>query len=182
MKIYTKTGDGGETSLQLNVRVAKNDIRIETNGQIDELTSLLGMAIAELSADSEYISPLREVQKLLMHTMSLIAMPGHVSMNDTQLYDHAILAMEQTIDALSQPGAFRFILPGSCRVEALFQYARAKTRTCERRLWTLHRDYPLDPVVLKYMNRLSDYLFIVGENVSGAENWQSQKGEMRKEK
>jgi ATP:cob(I)alamin adenosyltransferase len=158
-QIYTKTGDGGQTSIRGKVRVDKDDIRIETNGQIDHLNALLGYARSMLPEDNRHKQLLFAVQRELMVVMSHVATPeGDV--NPRQLHAEALtLEMEQAIDAAQRPPGF--IIPGSNSLSAAVHIARTQARTAERRLWELNRQIPVDKAIMAMMNRLSDYLFIV---------------------
>jgi ATP:cob(I)alamin adenosyltransferase len=148
-QLYTKTGDGGETSLRGGVRVSKNDLRIEANGEIDMLNSLLGL-FAERSP------LLTDIQRELMVLMSHVATPEGKE-NPRPLHCNELTAqMEQAIDAASQPTGF--VLP-----RGIVHVARAQCRTAERRLWEAHRLHPLDESILRMMNRLSDYLFVLAQ-------------------
>lgn len=143
--IYTKTGDDGMTSLRDGVRVEKDDLRIETNGQIDMLNSLIGL-IAE---GNELLT---DLQRELMTVMSHVATPEG-SRNPRPLHcDELTTRMEQAIDASDTPKGF--VLP-----RGIIHVVRAQCRTAERRLWSLSRQYAIDPSILTMMNRLSDYLF-----------------------
>lgn len=143
--IYTKTGDNGTTSLREGVRVEKDDLRIEVNGQIDMLNSLIGL-IAE---GNELLT---DIQRELMTIMSHVATPDG-KQNPRQLHcEELTTRMEQAIDAANTPKGF--VLP-----RGIAHVARAQCRTTERRLWTLSRQHSIDPSILTMMNRLSDYLF-----------------------
>ena len=167
-QIYTKTGDEGQTSLRGGVRVDKDDIRIETNGQIDHLNAWLGLVRYE--KENELI---RDIQRELMVIMSHIATPeGQVNPKPLRV-DELTAKMEEAIDQLSDKPV-GFVIPGPSsesplpsegdrgrfyRGRLLLHLARTQCRTVERRLWTLHRSYPVDAGVLRFFNRLSDYLF-----------------------
>ena len=146
-QIYTKTGDEGTTSLRDGIRVSKDDLRIEANGQIDMLNSLIGLV-------AEGNQLLTDIQRELMTVMSHVATPDGKE-NPRPLHCDALTArMEQAIDAARTPTGF--VLP-----RGIAHVARAQCRTAERRLWTVHRQYPLDESILRMMNRLSDYLFVL---------------------
>ena len=146
-QIYTKTGDSGTTSLRDGVRVNKDDLRIEANGEIDMLNSLIGLM-------SEENKLLTDIQRELMTVMSYVATPDG-KQNPRQLRcDELTTRMEQVIDASKTPTGF--VLP-----RGIAHVARAQCRTAERRLWTVHRQHPLDESILRMMNRLSDYLFVL---------------------
>ena len=153
-QIYTKTGDEGMTSLRGGQRVPKDDIRIETNGQIDHLNALLG--IVRTHCDDAL---LRRVQQQLMVLMSHVATPqGEENPRPLQV-DGLTAEMEQAIDRMAAQKSAGFVIPGDRPATAILHLARTQCRTVERRLWTLHRHYPLPTSVMMMMNRLSDYLF-----------------------
>ncbi len=156
MKIYTKNGDEGLTSLYDNTRVAKDDIRIETNGQLDELNANLGLLKA-LSDDSLLKTHLDSLQSILMQIMSVVA-KGKMA-TDCNL-ENVILTMEKDMDASGVNVKFDFVKPGNTVANAFWHIARTKARTAERCLWALNHQYAVPTVILKFMNRLSDWLFI----------------------
>lgn len=148
-KIYTKTGDEGMTSLRGGVRVCKEDPRIEANGEIDMLNSLIGLF-------TEGSPLLVDIQHELMVVMSHVATP-YGRENPRPLHcDEITRRMEHAIDAANMSTGF--VLP-----HGIIHVARAQCRTAERRLWAVHRLYPLNKSILKMMNRLSDYLFVMAE-------------------
>ena len=159
-QIYTKTGDEGMTSLRDGVRVAKDDPRIEANGQIDQLNAHLGIVRSMLGDDKENSQLIHAVQRELMTVMSHIATPEGSS-NPRELHAAEITArLEQAIDSADYQGGF--VVPGGgSQLSAFVHLARTQARTVERRLWSLHREYPVDKDVLVLMNRLSDYLFVL---------------------
>ena len=156
--IYTKTGDAGQTSLRDGVRVDKDDLRIEVNGQIDHLNALLGLVRSLLLSDDDK-TLLRKIQGELMVIMSHIATPDD-SINPRPLHVAELTAeMEKTIDRLTEGKTLGFTIPGDKPDTALLHVARTQARTVERRLWTLHRQHLQPSDVLAFFNRLSDYLF-----------------------
>ena len=160
-KIYTKTGDEGMTSLRGGVRVAKDDLRIEVNGQIDHLNACIGVARSFMEPDSVFERLLTDVERCLMTVMSHIATPPG-AVNPRQINAGALtMLMEQAIDHLTDlhgtPAGFT--VPGGQGATPFLHLARTQARTVERRLWTLHRTYPVDPAVMRMVNRLSDYLY-----------------------
>ena len=161
-QIYTKTGDEGQTSLRDGVRVAKDDLRIETNGQIDQLSAQLGVVRSMLdeTQDVAALQLILAVQRELMTIMSHIATPDG-SVNPRELHAQEITAqLERAIDSSNYQGGF--VVPGGgSQLSAFIHLARTQARTVERRLWSLHREYPVDRDVLVMMNRLSDYLFVL---------------------
>ncbi len=161
-QIYTKTGDEGMTSLRDGVRVPKDDLRIETNGQIDQLNAQLGVVRSMLdeTQDVAALQLILTVQRELMTVMSHIATPDG-SVNPRELHAQEITAqLERAIDSSNYQGGF--VVPGGgSQLSAFIHLARTQARTVERRLWSLHREHPVDRDVLVMMNRLSDYLFVL---------------------
>ena len=161
-QIYTKTGDEGMTSLRDGVRVPKDDPRIETNGQIDQLNACLGVvrSMLDKTQDSAPLQLIHALQRELMTVMSHIATPEGRS-NPRELHVAEITAqLEQAIDSADYQGGF--VVPGEgSQLSAFIHMARTQARMVERRLWSLHREHPVDNAVLVMMNRLSDYLFVL---------------------
>lgn len=158
MKITTKTGDGGMTSLYDGTRVAKDDLRIELNGQIDELNAALGLCKA---LDAEHRRTYELIQQNLMVLMGIIANPSlPPRAADLQQLRQTTEVMEGIISAIGMAEkGFNFVLPGKSTADAALHLARTKCRTCERRLITLARQAALPDELRVYLNRLSDYLF-----------------------
>ena len=159
-QIYTKTGDEGLTSLREGVRVAKDDPRIETNGQIDQLNACLGEVRSMLGDDEENRDLIHAVQRELMTVMSHLATPDG-SENPRELHAAEITSqLERAIDQANFQGGF--VVPGGgSQLSAFIHLARTQARTVERRLWSLNREHPVGSAVLVMMNRLSDYLFVL---------------------
>ena len=161
-QIYTKTGDEGQTSLRDGVRVPKDDPRIETNGQIDQLNSHLGVVRSMLDETQDFASRqiIHAVQRELMTVMSHIATPEGC-VNPREFHAVEITSqLERAIDSADYKGGF--VVPGDgSQLAAFIHLARTQVRTVERRLWSLHREHPVDSDVLVMMNRLSDYLFVL---------------------
>ena len=159
-QIYTKTGDKGMTGLRGGTRVPKDDMRIEVNGQIDHLNACLGMVRCMMDEEETDRLLLYRVQQELMTVMSHIVTPDD-EVNPRLLHTEEITKlMEQAIDAISSPTGF--VIPGDGgMLSARLHLARTEARTVERRLWTLHRQHPVDESIPVMFNRLSDYLFIL---------------------
>jgi cob(I)alamin adenosyltransferase len=164
VKIYTKSGDDGETSLFGGMRVPKDDLRIRAYGTVDELNSVLGLVLAEGggSASPEFRKRILRVQHELFQLGGELAIPrgktpGFAIINepDVERLEHEIDSMEEVLPTLKS-----FILPGGSRDSAILHLARTVSRRAERELVSLHRGEPQRPVVLRYLNRLSDYLFV----------------------
>jgi ATP:cob(I)alamin adenosyltransferase len=164
MKIYTRGGDKGRTGIHGGERVDKDDIRIEANGTLDELNSLLGVVRSFLPGEHEFQPILFHLQKEMMIVMSHVATPsGKRDRNPNPLSGELASFCEQTIDLLSgkMDENNYFILPGGTLVSSHLQLARTVTRRAERRLWTLNRQDPVPGAILSFINRLSDLLFIM---------------------
>ncbi len=156
-KIYTRTGDDGSTGISANNRVQKNDARIEAMGEVDELNSAIGLLLTE-NLSSETRKLLVGVQHRLFDMGGELAMPTYQMLNAS----HTI-ALENAIDEWNAdlPPLRDFILPGGSRSGALCHLARTVCRRAERRLVHLHQATPQRAEVLRYLNRLSDLLFVL---------------------
>ena len=148
------------TSLRDGVRVAKDDPRIEANGQIDQLNAYLGILRSMLGDDKENSQLIHAVQRELMVVMSHIATPEG-SDNPRELHAADIITqLERAIDNADYQGGF--VVPGGgSQLAAFIHLARTQARTVERRLWSLNREHPVNKDILVMMNRLSDYLFVL---------------------
>lgn len=157
--ICTKTGDQGMTSLRGGIRVPKDDIRIETNGQIDQLNALLGIVKLKLPKDCLHHETIAAIQRELMVIMSHVATPEG---EDNPRILH-VTELTETIElALAKADVSpRFVIPGNNETSSFLHLARTQARTAERRLWTLNAVSPVRDDILKFMNRLSDYLFLL---------------------
>lgn len=153
MNITTKKGDQGSTSLYDGTRVPKDDARIELNGELDELNALLGLCKAATGQSQPY----ETVQRELMLLMAVVARRPDAAAAD--VLSAAVDRMEQFVRTATEGRRFDFVLPGRSLADAAIHMARAKVRTCERRLVALQREDVLPPVLLVYLNRLSDFLF-----------------------
>ena len=157
MKLYTKQGDKGTTSLMNGIKVSKDDERMELLGTIDELSSHIGMAKA--IAGPELIDRLSKVQGELIQMMAKIADPHNPKYAFT---DEQILFLENTIDRVENafPREKKFVLYGGCELSARLDLARTVARRAERRFFKVSKGYNTDSKALQYINRLSDYLYI----------------------
>ena len=159
MKIYTRTGDRGETSLFGGTRVPKNDARIEAYGTVDELSSFVGVARASgLSQDVD--TTLEQVQRDLFDVGAHLASPG--TSRFTGVDPARIEELERAIDAMERELAplTNFILPGGSLPAAHLHVARTVCRRAERCVVGLHDDSDATGSTITYLNRLSDYLFV----------------------
>jgi cob(I)alamin adenosyltransferase len=171
MKIYTGSGDRGKTSLFSGERVAKNNLRTEAYGDLDELNSCLGALTAALEESHESIAEIRQIQSDLFHIGACLATtPGSPSAAALEPFDEQkSLYLETAIDRMDQhlPPLKGFILPGGRMPAALAHVARTVCRRAERHVVSLLKDKTSGQTpeayqaVLVYLNRLSDYLFVL---------------------
>jgi len=165
VKIYTKRGDAGETDLFGGPRVGKDDRRVEAYGAVDELNAVVGLCAATTGCD-DVRSALRVIQSTLFDLGAYLAAPDSRRREKGGLAgvaDEDVVSLERHIDALEaelEPLA-RFILPGGTPASAVLHMARTVCRRAERRVVALHRDTPQSEVALRYVNRLSDLLFVM---------------------
>ena len=161
--IYTKTGDGGTTSLVGGTRVSKCHPRVEAYGTVDELNAHIGL-LAEMirDIDSRQFDLLKEVQQRLFVVQTLLATEKEVPFQLPQLPDTAVDEIEHHIDELqSQLPPFRsFVMPGGTLPSAQCHVARTVCRRAERCIVKLSEQSPVDNRIAPYINRLSDYLFV----------------------
>jgi len=167
-KIYTKGGDRGETSLLGGTRVAKSHERIEAYGNLDELNSFIGL-IRDSGIDSASRDILIRIQKDLLIAEALVARDPEVEVgNLPALKEEEILMLEQEIDTLNEglePLA-NFILPGGHLIVSHCHVARTVCRRAERSLIRLSQTSPVDDIIIRFLNRLSDYLFILARKTA----------------
>ncbi len=168
MKVYTKKGDTGTTSLLGGTKVAKNDLRIEAYGTVDELNAYLGL-IADQEAAEDQRELIRKIQDRLFVVGSQLANDPARSQfkvptldaKDVEVLEHSIDEMEKLLEPLTN-----FILPGGHPANSMSHVARCVCRRAERRIVELNERAPVDPLMLKYLNRLSDWLFVLGRHIS----------------
>ncbi|HEX5340044.1 MAG TPA: cob(I)yrinic acid a,c-diamide adenosyltransferase [Gammaproteobacteria bacterium] len=161
-KIYTRTGDDGSTGLGDGTRVAKDSARVEAYGTVDELNSSLGVLLAE-KLSQELSECLTRIQHELFDLGGELCVPGYTAITA----DH-IVWLEQTLDRFNAglPPLKEFILPGGNRAAAACHLARTICRRAERRTLTLHRASSVNSEVLRYLNRLSDLLFVLARVIA----------------
>lgn len=166
-KIYTKTGDKGETALLGGTRVPKNHIRIEAYGTVDELNSWLGNIRDSLHADFEI--ELYRIQNYLFTLGSHLATTPSkdVKMSLPDLKPEEIAFLEEKIDAMEQnlPALKNFVLPGGDASASKLHIARCVCRRAERISVALSTEEEIDQTIVQYLNRLSDYLFVLSRFV-----------------
>lgn len=174
MKIYTKTGDSGETALYGGTRVSKASARVDSYGNIDELNSFIGVAKAQIS-DENVLNQLKSIQFNLFTVGSEAATPTDkltlangnsrltliISEKEIEELEVWMDEMEESLEPLQY-----FILPGGGISATAFHVARTVCRRAERSLVFLNESEPVRPELIKYLNRLSDYLFVLARFVS----------------
>jgi cob(I)alamin adenosyltransferase len=162
MKIYTKKGDTGKTSLFGGERVSKDDLRIRTYGTVDELNAVLGMVMAEAGNSHAMASALLKVQGELFQLGAELATPRGKASTTALIQQGEIERLEKEIDSMeaAMSPLSSFILPGGTRLSSALHLARTVCRRAERELVSLNRQEPQRPDLLQYFNRLSDALFV----------------------
>jgi cob(I)alamin adenosyltransferase len=172
MKIYTKTGDQGTTALFGGKRVSKADLRIETYGTVDELNSWIGV-LRDQEVNQKRKGLLVEIQDRLFTIGSILATePGNTKVRIPSLQEDDVALLEKEMDEMDaqlQPMRF-FVLPGGHPAISFGHVARTVCRRAERLVITLHEQEPVPAMVIKYMNRLSDYLFVLCRKVTAELN------------
>ena len=188
MKIYTRTGDTGDTGLFGGQRVPKDHIRVDAYGEVDELNAVLGLVVSAIGGDSELAPRLRGIQADLFAIGAHLATPapedgGRASSHIPELPRGRVAEMEQWIDAADGelPPLKSFILPGGAPAAAWFHLARTVCRRAERRVITLAREATVPEEVIVYLNRLSDLLFTLARlsnHRAGVEDvpWRPERG------
>ena len=180
-KIYTKTGDAGETGLFGGRRLPKSHIRIETYGTVDELNSYLGV-VRDGTDDAHVRQILKAIQDRLFAIGADLATDPAKKKNPPDVTEADIQLLEKEIDAMDEvlPVLKNFILPGGHPTVSFCHVARCVCRRAERLAVALNMAEPVEPIVIKYLNRLSDYLFTLARKLGhnlGAEEviWQPRK-------
>ena len=168
MKVYTKKGDNGTTQLIGGTRVPKNHQRIEAYGTVDELNSYVGL-IRDQAIDANSKNVLIEVQDRLFTIGALLASdPGKSKMTLPEIQDQDVLRLEKEMDQMNEnlPEMRSFILPGGHTTVSFCHIARCVCRRAERFTTELSEDTIQRVLILQYLNRLSDYLFVLSRHLS----------------
>lgn len=162
MKIYTKTGDNGQTSLLGGTRVEKCDPRIEAYGTVDELNSFLGLLICQYDNEKDF---LQKIQHKLFNIGSILAAERELPFELPSVSDEDIIALEKAMDGFTEhlPELKNFILPGGFIASSQAHICRTICRRAERRIIELKMEHLELPI--KYLNRLSDYLFVLAREI-----------------
>ncbi len=169
-RVYTRGGDKGETGLAGGQRVPKDSRRIEAYGTVDELNAAIGVA-RDTAEEQAAVHPsladldaiLKRVQHELFNVGSILAtLPEDVHPKQARVTDAEIAQLEAEIDRMNEglPALRSFVLPGGCRVNAELHVCRTVCRRAERICVTLAREEPVDAAIVRYLNRLSDALFV----------------------
>ncbi len=176
-KIYTRTGDDGSTGLGDGSRVAKDSLRVNAYGTVDEANSAIGMVLAAPAVPETVATVLTRVQHQLFDLGGELCVPGMALIHDAD-----IDRLEQDLDAFNEdlPALKNFILPGGGMAAAHCHLARTIVRRAERETLTLSRAEAVRPEVLRYLNRLSDLLFVVSRVLARASGhgevlWQQER-------
>lgn len=175
MKVYTKTGDKGTTALFGGTRVPKDHIRIESYGTVDELNSYIGL-IRDQQIDTHYKDILIEIQDRLFTIGAILATPpekevmknGSLRLQNLGLTDEDIELLEKEIDTMEStlPPMTHFVLPGGHTTVSYCHISRCVCRRAERLAVHLSHDEPVSELAIKYLNRLSDYLFVLARKLT----------------
>ena len=175
MKVYTKTGDAGTTALFGGTRVPKDHARIESYGTVDELNSHIGL-IRDQEMNTHYKEILIEIQDRLFTVGAILATPaekevmknGELRLKKLGIVEYDIELLENEIDAMEEalPPMTHFVLPGGHTTVSYCHIARCVCRRAERLAVNLSHNEPVAPIAIKYLNRLSDYLFVLARKLS----------------
>jgi cob(I)alamin adenosyltransferase len=157
-RIYTRTGDDGTTGLANGERVDKTDPRVGAFGDVDETNSALGLLLAEPDLPPAISTSLTRIQHELFEIGAELSLPGY-----RQIAAEHVTRLEQDLDALNDelPPLKEFVLPGGTRAAAICHLARTICRRAERSAWATAKLVELNPELLRYLNRLSDLLFVM---------------------
>jgi cob(I)alamin adenosyltransferase len=168
-RIYTRAGDKGETSLGDGSRVRKLDCRIGAFGTVDELNAALGLALADTSLPERLRAPLGRIQNELFDVGADLSVPFGIT-DRLRITQAAVDRLERLCDDLNAelPALKSFVLPGGTESAARLHVARTICRRAEREAIAADDDHGINPLVLAYLNRLSDFLFIAARSANAA--------------
>ena len=176
-KVYTKTGDGGLTSIVGGHKVSKSNLRVNVFGEMEELNVIIGYCILEISTNTDScldeINYLQRIQHELFNLGNMVAtLPENFNSQMPAIDKADVKYMEDKIDALNKdlPVLKSFILPGGSDLSVNFHMARSVCRRCERLAVELSESEEIDNFILKYLNRLSDLLFVLSRWANNRQN------------
>lgn len=173
--VYTRTGDGITTSIIGGDRIPKYSLRLEAYGTVDELSSFIGNLVADDSVIDQQRYDLLEVQNMLFNIGGYLATPPSIRKQEVPgLTQDNISKMESWIDDMDEqlPKLNNFIIPGGCKASAKANMARTVCRRAERRILQLAAEEEINILVISYINRLSDYLFVIGRYLNKFANYE----------
>lgn len=176
--VYTRTGDGINTSIIGGDRIPKYSLRLEAYGTIDELSAFIGNLVADDSVIDQQRYDLLKVQNLLFNIGGYLATPPEIRKPEVPgLGQEEISEMESWIDSMDEqlPKLDNFIIPGGCKASAKANLARTVCRRAERRVVQLADQEDINILVIAYLNRLSDYLFVIGRYLNKFANYEEIK-------
>lgn len=167
MKIYTKTGDKGETALLGGTRVPKHHVRIEAYGTVDELNSFIGLARDQLRDEKDRTLLLEVQERLFTLGATLATDPAKTNVKKPDLLEDDIEKLEKSIDEMNQslPDLKNFILPGGHPAVSTIHIARCVCRRAERLTTRLAELESVEEIIIRYLNRLSDWLFVLARKI-----------------
>jgi cob(I)alamin adenosyltransferase len=171
-KIYTKTGDKGTTSLIGGTRLPKDHIKIEAYGSVDELNAWIGV-LADAPENKERNAFLKEIQdRLFTIGAELASEPEQNKKKLPELFESDIVVLEKEMDFYNEviPTLRAFVLPGGHPLVSFAHVARTVCRRSERQVITLSHNEDVNPLIIKYLNRLSDYLFVLSRKITQEQN------------
>lgn len=173
--VYTRTGDNALTSIIGGDRIPKYSLRLEAYGTVDELSSFIGNLVADDSVIDEQRVDLLKIQNMLFNIGGYLATPPSIRHPEVPgLTQENIEEMEGWIDDMDSqlPRLNNFIIPGGCEASAKANMARTVCRRAERRVLQLGAEEELNPLIMAYINRLSDYLFVIGRYLNKFANFE----------
>lgn len=167
MRVYTKGGDNGRTSLISGERVKKYDMRVEAYGTVDELSAFVALLCDKMHHYEQlsiYADELLTINSMLMNVEAHLAAGEVASHPLPAISEQSIEALESSIDKMQAtlPVIDKFTIPGGCKVNSLCHVCRTICRRAERRAVEVGENFALDTAVVRYLNRLSDYLYLLG--------------------
>jgi len=171
-KIYTKTGDKGTTSLVGGTRLPKDHIKIEAYGSVDELNAWIGV-LADAPENNERNAFLKEIQdRLFTIGAELASEPEQNKKKLPELFESDIVVLEKEMDFYNEaiPTLRAFVLPGGHPLVSFAHVARTVCRRSERQVISLSHNEEVNPLIIKYLNRLSDYLFVLSRKITQEQN------------